>query len=264
MSHSNAAVKPQSNYLCLYSSEGEEFSVLVGVKNFSYLKSEGKKVIDGKFGSGPFGIFNNPGQHVFPGGKSNPDMLSNKMKKNIEKGLTASDELNKVVVLKVGTYQDRKMHSKYAKFLEQYHDLLTTSKDHAQWKIAFDDIENADFLTNFPAKCTKSLETEKMGVIAENIISVHEQIGTSTGEPDSGYQAHSSVAAARDHVFQKASASAEAEEGAPEGEKQTSTTDEVNTSTEEVVEEEIVVPVAPPAKKNVQQLVAPLKSNRSI
>jgi hypothetical protein len=43
----------------------------------------------------------------------------------------------------VGTYQDRKMHSKYAKFLEQYHDLLTTSKDHSQWKLVRSELLDA-------------------------------------------------------------------------------------------------------------------------
>jgi hypothetical protein len=69
--------------------------------------------------------------------------------------------------------------------------------------------------------------TDWFGSIAENIAAVHALVGTGStgqctehhfvsdtqcelvvssyaGEPDTGYQAHSSVAAARDHVFHKA------------------------------------------------------------
>ena len=66
-----AAPKPQSCYACLYAKDEENnFFALVGVKNFSYSRVDGRKVHDmGQ--AGPFGIFNNPGQHVFPGGQSN-------------------------------------------------------------------------------------------------------------------------------------------------------------------------------------------------
>jgi 8-oxo-dGTP pyrophosphatase MutT (NUDIX family) len=86
----------------MYSCEDGEYSVLVGVKNFSYSRIEhGKKVIDGKHGSGPFGIFNNPGQHVFPGGKSSPgeSILKASLKEfEVETGIhfTVSFEMSEV------------------------------------------------------------------------------------------------------------------------------------------------------------------------
>lgn len=62
----------KSCYVCLYTIEGSDFFTLVGVKNFSYTRiKHGEKVSDKNHRNGPFAVFSNPGQHIYPGGKSN-------------------------------------------------------------------------------------------------------------------------------------------------------------------------------------------------
>ena len=69
-----------SCYVCLYTRvEDEKLYTLTGLKNYSYTKIDGVVCEEdntwrpGRKTTVHYGIVNNPGQHVFPGGTSEPD-----------------------------------------------------------------------------------------------------------------------------------------------------------------------------------------------